>query len=137
MGLKFATNLRNARQDQITAYAGGGALLRIYNGSRPANPQTALSGQTLLAQLTCNATFAPPASNGVGTWNAIASQLSAAASGVASWFRLFKADGTTAVMDGDCSTVGAGTGDLRLDDTNIVQGGTVAISSAILTEGNA
>jgi hypothetical protein len=134
MALGFATTLRNNRLDAITAFVGGSALLRIYSGSRPA---TGGAITTLLAQLTANATFAPGASSGVLTLNAISPATSAAATGTATWFRLYKADGTTFVMDGSVSTVAAGTGDMRLDDTAIVLGGTVAISSATITEGNA
>ena len=134
MALGLATALRNSRLDAITAFVGGSAILRIYSGSRPATGGTAT---TLLAQLTCNPTFAPGASSGVLTLNAISPATSAAATGTASWFRLLKADGTTFVMDGSVSTIAAGTGDMRLDDTAIVLGGTVAISSATITEGNA
>jgi hypothetical protein len=133
MALAFATTLRNNRLDAITTFVGGSALLRLYSGSRPATGGTVT---TLLAQLTCNATFAPGASSGVLTLNAISPATSAAATGTATWFRLVKADGTTFVMDGAVSTIAAGTGDLRLDDTAIVLGGTVAISSATITEGN-
>jgi hypothetical protein len=55
MALAYSTNLRNARLDAITTFAGGSCLLRIYDGSRPATGGTAT---TLLAELTCNATFA-------------------------------------------------------------------------------
>lgn len=134
MALGIATALRNARLDAITAFVGGSAILRIYSGSRPA---TGGAATTLLAQLTCNATFAPAASSGQLTLNSISPATSAAATGTASWFRLLKADGTTFVCDGSVSTVAAGTGDMRLDDTAIVLGGTVAISSAVITEGNA
>ena len=134
MALGFATTLRNNRLDAITAFIGASALLRIYSGSRPAAGGTAT---TLLAQLTCNATFAPGASSGVLTLNSISPATSAAATGTATWFRIVRADGTTFCLDGSVSTVAAGTGDLRLDDTAIVLGGTVAISSAVITEGNA
>lgn len=133
MSLSLNTLLRNARLDQISSFLGASALLRIYNGVKPAAGGTPT---TSLAQLTMNATPAPGASGGVLTFNAISSALSAAATGAATWFRVVKADGTTFCFDGTVSTVAAGTGDLRLDDTNIVLGGTVAISSAILTEGN-
>lgn len=136
MSLKLNVLLRNARLDQITSFMGASALLRIYNGAQPATGG-AITSQTLLAQLTMNATAAPGASSGVLTFNAISSALSAAATGAATWFRIVKADGTTHVFDGTVSTVAAGTGDLRLDDVNIVLGGTVAVSSAVLTEGNA
>lgn len=134
MALGMVTALRNARLDAITTYVGGSAILRIYSGSRPT---TGGAATTLLAQLTCNATFAPGASSGVLTLNSISPATSAAATGTASWFRLLRSDGTTICFDGSVSTVAAGTGDMRLDDTSIVLGGTVAISSATITEGNA
>lgn len=133
MALGIATTLRNNRLDAITAFIGASALLRIYSGTRPA---TGGAATTLLAQLTCNATFAPGASSGVLTLNSITPASSAAATGTATWFRIVKADGTTFCLDGSVSTVAAGTGDLRLDDTAIVLGGTVAISVATFTEGN-
>lgn len=134
MALGMDVTLRNNRLNQIKARAGASAILRIYAGTRPA---TGGAATTLLAQLTCNLVFAPDASSGVMTLNAISPANSAAATGVATWFRLLASDGTTLVFDGSVSTVAAGTGDMRLDDTNIVLGGTVAISSAVITEGNA
>lgn len=133
MALGLNVALRNAMLDQITARAGGSALLRIYSGSRPA---TGGAETTVLAQLTCNSTFAPAASSGVLTLNAIAPNTSAAATGTATWWRIYASNGTTHVMDGSVSTVAAGTGDMQLDSTSIVTGGTVAISSATITAPN-
>jgi len=113
--------------------AGASAILRIYSGTQPA---TAGAETTILAQLTCNSTFAPAASSGVLTLNSIASDTSANATGTGTWFRIYQSNGTTQVSDGTVSTVAAGTGDLQLDDTSIVLGGTVAISSATVTAGN-
>lgn len=133
MTLGINVTTRNGQLDQITARAGASALLRIYDGSRPSTGGTAT---TLLAQLTCNATFAPGASGGVLTLNAIASATSAAATGTATWFRIVQSGGSTHVLDGSVSTVAAGTGDMQLDSTSIVLGGTVAVSSATITAGN-
>lgn len=133
MALRFPVTLRNSMLDTITALAGGSALLRIYSGSQPS---TGGAETTLLAQLTMNSTFAPPASSGVLTANAIAPNTSAAATGTATWFRIYASNGTTIVMDGSVSTVAAGTGDMRLDSTSIVIGGTVAISGATITAPN-
>lgn len=133
MALGINATTRNAMLDAITSRAGASALLRIYDGSRPATGGTAT---TLLAQLTCNSTFAPGASGGVLTLNSIASATSAAATGTATWFRIVQSGGSTHVLDGSVSTVAAGTGDLQLDSTSIVLGGTVAISSATITAGN-
>jgi hypothetical protein len=133
MALGINVTTRNAMLDAITSRAGASALLRIYDGSRPATGGTAT---TLLAQLTCNSTFAPGASSGVLTLNSIASATSASATGTATWFRIVQSNGTTHVLDGSVSTVAAGTGDLQLDSTSIVLGGTVAVSSATITAGN-
>lgn len=129
--LAFATALRTARADAITTFAGNSGKLRIYDGSRPATGGTAT---TLLAELTMNATVAPGAASGVWTANAITSDSSADATGTATWGRMTKSDGTTFVMDFNVGTSGA---DLNLNSVSIVATGTVAVSSFVITEGNA
>jgi hypothetical protein len=134
MALKYSTTLRNAQLDAITTAVGTSGILRIYSGSRPANVAAAISG-TLLAECVCNASaFAAAASGGVLTASAIADDSSANASGTASHYRLFRSDGTTAVIDGDVSTSGA---DLNLDNTSINSGQVVSITSFTITAGNA
>lgn len=122
--LGMSTTLRNNILDEITALVGSSGILRIYSGTQPA---TGGAETTILAQLTLNATFAPAAAAGLLTLNAITSDSSANASGTATWFRILQSDATTQVIDGDVSTTSAGTGDLQLDDTSIVLGGTVAL----------
>lgn len=135
MAVKYSTTLRNAQLDVITGSSGVGAsgILRIYSGTRPANVAAAITG-TLLAQLTLNATFAPAAASGVLTANAITGDTSADATGTATHFRIFKSDGTTAVIDGDVSTSGA---DLNLTSTSIVATEPVNVTSLVITRGNA
>lgn len=123
------TSIRNTMLDSITTRAGASALLRFYDGSRPATGGTAT---TKLAELTCNATFAPASASGVLTLNAIATA-NAVASGTSTWFRIVKADGTTFVMDGNVGTSGS---DLNLTTNVIVSGQPVAVSSFVITEGN-
>ena len=118
------TGVRNPMLDEITNHAGSNAILRIYSGTQPAGGG---AETTILAQLTCNATFAPAAAAGVLTLNSITADSSANASGTATWFRIYQSDATTFVLDGDVSTTAAGTGALQLDDTSIVLGGTVAL----------
>lgn len=133
MALSFSTTLRNARADAITTTAGNSGKLRIYSGTRPANVAASITG-TLLAELTCNATFAPSASSGVLTLNAITQDSTADATGTATHFRLFKSDGTTAVIDGDVGTSGS---DLNLNTTSIVANAIVSVTSFVITEANA
>jgi hypothetical protein len=130
MSIAYAETLRNSMLDEITALAGASALLRIYDGSRPATGGTAT---TLLAELTCNATFAAGASGGILTLNAITQDSSANATGTATWFRIVASNGTTHVLDGD---VGTSSSDLNLTTTSIVATQPVSITSFTITEGN-
>lgn len=112
--------------DEISTYAGTSALLRIYSGTQPAGGG---APTTLLAELTCDVTaFAPAATGGVLTLNGITADTAANASGTATWFRIVQSDGSTWVIDGDVTTIAAGTGDLQLDDTSIVLNGTVSLT---------
>jgi hypothetical protein len=130
MALAYSVAVRNAMLDEITAAVGASGLLRIYDGSRPATGGTAT---TLLAELTLNATFAPAASSGVLTLNAITSDSSANATGTATWFRIVTSGGTH-VIDGNVGTSGS---DLNLNTTSIVSGAAVAVTSFTITGGNA
>lgn len=118
-----------------TAMDAAGALLnngylRIYSGSKPAGPGTAITTQTLLAELRYNATAFAAAAGGVLTANAITQDASANASGTATWYRGLASDGTTAHLDGTVGTSGC---DLNLSTTTIVAGVPVAITSYTLT----
>ena len=126
-----AATLRDARLDAITTRAGNAALLRIYDGSRPATGGTAT---TLLAELTCGTPFAAAAVNGVLTVGAITQDSAANAGGTATWFRIVQSDGSTHVMDGNVGTSGS---DLNLVSTTITLNQPVQISSFVITEGNA
>jgi len=132
MALSYdVVSIRNTMLDAITTRAGASALLRIYDGTRPATGGTAT---TLLAELTCNATFAAAASSGVLTLNSITQDSSANATGTATWFRIVKADGTTFVLDGNVGTSGS---DLNLTTTSITIAQPVSVTSFVITEGNA
>lgn len=132
MALGMVTTMRNAMLDAITTQVGASGKLRIYTSPKPATG-AAIGGATQLAELTLNATFAPAASGGVLTLNAITADSAADATGTALWFRIWKSDGTTAMIDGDVGTSGS---DLNLNTTSIVTGATVSITSFTITAGN-
>ena len=131
MTMGFSTAVRNAMLDAITTQAGASALLNIYSGTRPATGG-ALSGNTLLAQLTCNATFAPASSGGVLTLNSIANA-TAAATGTAVWARLTTSGGTF-IADFSVGTSGT---EIIIGTTSITSGATVSVSSATISAANA
>lgn len=128
--LGYITTLRNAQLDAIPTAIGASGLLRIYDGSRPATGGTAT---TLLAQLALSATSAPAAASAVLTFNAIANDSSADATGTATWHR-FATSGGSAVIDGSTGTSGA---DLNFNTVSFVAGAVIAVTSYTITAGNA
>jgi hypothetical protein len=126
--IKIAATTRNAMVDAITTAVGASGLIKIYDGTQPASPTTAVTTQTLLVTNTCSATFAPAASAGVLTANAIGT-VNAVATSTATWYRLCTSGGT-GVVDGSVGTSGA---DLNFNTTSIVSGGPVAITSFTYT----
>lgn len=133
MAVTYTTLLKNAQLDALDTYCGSSPLLRIYDGTPPADANTALSSNTLLATLTMSATPFGAASGGTLTAASISNDSSADATGTASFFRILQSDATTVVLQGSVSTSGA---DLNLNTTSIVSGGPVAVSSLVITGGN-
>lgn len=115
----------NAEADALAALLNNG-YLRIYSGTQPATADTALSGNTLLAELRFGATAFPAASGGLLTANAITADSSADATGTASFFRALKSDGTTVILDG---TVGTSSANMIIATTSISAAQTVSCSS--------
>lgn len=129
MALTLAATTANGIADNVATRCDGGTI-KVYNGTRPATADTALSGNTLLA--TC--TFANPAFSaavaGVATAHAITQDASADASGTASWFRVVSSAAAT-VFDG---TVGVGAGfDCNVATTTVVAADPFPIASMTIT----
>lgn len=126
---KMADNAANAAADTVCALLNNG-YLRIYNGSQPANANTAITTQTKLAELRWSATAFAAASAGLAVANAIASDTNTVA-GTATWFRAFKSDGTTVVFDGSVGVSGC---NINLNTTTITSGGVLAITNFTYTQ---
>lgn len=133
MALSYVTTLKNTRLDAIDTAIGSSGFLRIYEGTPPADADTALGGgNNLLAELPLSATAFGAASSGSITANSITDEASAVATGTATFFRLVTSAGA-AVVQGAVSTSGS---DLNLSTTSITSGDTVSVSSFQITEGN-
>ena len=90
--------------------------LEIYNGTQPTDANTAIGAQVLLSG---------------GMQFSSTADTNAAATGTATWFRAYKSDGVTGVMDGSVGTSGA---DLNLNTTSIVQHATVSCTAFSITQ---
>jgi len=134
---KVAATYRKAMLDgavSIKTDANSGKF-KIYSGSQPADADTAIGAQVLLATLVMNATAFTGPSGTVSTIQtltagAITSDTNAAATGTAAWFRLQKSDGTTNIMDGTVGTAGT---DAIINSTSVVAATTVACSAMTIS----
>lgn len=127
---KLSTAGVNAAADATCALLNNG-YLRIYSGSQPTDADTALSGQTMLAELRFGATAFGAASAGVATANATTADSAADATGAAAWFRALKSDGSTVVYDGSVGTSGT---NMVVNSTAISAGAGVSVTSVIYTQ---
>jgi hypothetical protein len=134
MAVQLGVNTRNARLDAVEVTLSTAPLMTIRTLAPPANCAAANVG-TVLATINLPSDWMAAATGGTksilgGPWQ----DTSADASGLAAHFRIHNTAGTVCEMQG---TVGQGTGDLQLDNTNIVAGQTVSITAFTLTDGNA
>jgi hypothetical protein len=122
---KYSDTMVNAEADAV-----GNALdlgyIRIYDGSQPANADTAVTTQVLLAELRFGADAFGAASAGTITANAITSDASANATGTATWARILASDGSTVWFDG---SVGTSSANVILSTVSIVAAAVVSCSS--------
>lgn len=123
--LHLSATARNAMLDALNAVVGSGAKLKIYSGTQPANVAAALSGNTLLAQLSLATTPFLAAASGVVAADTISSDTSADATGTAVWGSITKSDDTR-VIDFSVGTSGT---DCIINTTAIVAGAVVSVSS--------
>lgn len=129
--LKYSNGTRDAQQQGLITYAGSGAIIHIYEGTQPANANTAISGQTLLVSLTISGSFGTD-SDGTITLSSVTNG-TAVATGTAQFFRITKSDNSTVIMDGSVGTSGC---DMNLNNTSINSGQTVSITSGTIIRNN-
>lgn len=131
MPWRLSTAARNAAGDGLVDLLdqGGTATMEIRTGGQPTTADDAATG-TLLGTVTFSAEAWADFASGSGSANAITSDTNADASGTAGYARLLNGDGSThSDMD-----IGQDSGTLSFDDTSIVAGGTIAISSMTITQ---
>jgi hypothetical protein len=129
--LKYSNGTRHAQNEGLITYAGSGAIINIYQGTAPANANTAITTQTLLVSCVLAGAFGTD-TDGTLTLGTV-NNGTAVTGGTANFFRIFKSDGTTVVMDGSIGTSGA---DLNLDTTTINITQTVNISGGTIIRNN-
>jgi hypothetical protein len=116
MAITLNATTANSLATALATAIGSSATIKVYTGSKPATPETAVSG-TLLFTVTISGSFS--ASGGSITASDPAS-VAPAASGTAGYFRV-ATSGATGIMDGTVTATGGG-GDMQLGSTTISTG---------------
>lgn len=132
MTLRVSNAARSSLADalRLLVDAGTGAgKIRVYSGSQPAGPDTAVSGQTLLAEFTLADPSFGAASNGVTTLASTPRTTTGLAAGTASWFRVLDSD-NVAIVDGAVATSDA---ELNLNTTTVSSGVNLEITGGTIT----
>ena len=133
MTIKISNAARVAGIAAVTALVDGGAgagKIRIYSGTQPAGPDTAITSQVLLAEFTAADPAFTAGATGVQTLDTTpALTTTGAAAGTASWFRVVDSTGA-AVVDGSVGTSGT---DAIINTTTISVGLNLTLTSGSLT----
>jgi len=130
--------LSNARRNAAAAGhtdaldgGSGPGLIRIYSGSKPAGPDTAITSQVLLAEFTLSDPAFTAGATGVRTLDVTPIPTATGlAAGTAAWYRAVSSDGV-AHFDGTVGTSGA---ELILNTTTVSVGLSLQITAGTLTQ---
>lgn len=124
LNLKMSTLALNTEADALGTLCNDG-YLRIYSGTQPENANILVTTQILLAELRFSNPAFPSAVNGILLSNPLISDSSANETGIATWYRVFKSDGISNILDG---SVGLADSNLILKNINIQKGILVSIT---------
>lgn len=119
MALSLATIAKNDRAAALVASIGDGAKLRFYAGIAPANADAALGVAVLLAEAALGSPFAPPPVAGNIAGNLPGVTPLGLVLGTIGFFRIYRADGVTCVLQGSCGLSGA---DMIIDSLLVAVG---------------
>ena len=135
MTLQYSDTLRNNQLAQIEATIGSSPVLRMMSGAKPASVGAAQTG-TVIAEITLPVDWMDVPSAGLvsklGTWQ----DVSANADGILGYFRIYNSTVSTCHMQGTITLTGGG-GDMTVDNTNVLTGQTINITTFSIGAGNA
>ncbi|WAJ29339.1 hypothetical protein [Antarcticirhabdus aurantiaca] len=135
MAIQLSTAVRNARLNAIEATVGPSGKVKILSGSMPANCAASDTG-TVLSTIDLPADWMQDAAGGAKTMSGTWKDNSADASGTASYYRVYAADGTTCHLQGSVTATGGG-GDMTVDNVVFAVTQEFSITSFSLNDNNA
>lgn len=139
MTVKYSATVRNAQLEAKETAIGTAPILRVYNGSLPANCAATIGASTLLGEGTLPSDWAAAASGGAkaksGTWT-ITGQSGASTGTAMTYYRIWDSAGTTCHEQGSITVTGGG-GDMTVDNTSIANAQVMTVNTFTTTAGNA
>src|SRR3954470_20480929 len=128
MTVQLSVAVRNGMLDAIETAVGTSAVLKLKTGSPPATCATADSG-TVVATISLASDWMSAASSGSKAFSSTPlTDSSADNAGTLGHYRVYASDGTTCHMQGTITATGGG-GDMTVDNTSVVAGQSVSITS--------
>jgi hypothetical protein len=119
----LSASIADGYRDSFVGMFVEGGTIRIYNGTRPAS--TSGAGTTLLATVNLAVPAFTAGEPGIA-YLADPGEVTAVASGTATWFRV-SSDGGSYIFDGSVTVTGGG-GDLQLESAALVSGQPVDVT---------
>ena len=127
--LGFATARRTLRAELLATWLASGKV-RVYDGTRPTNADTALGSQVLLVEFTLP-NPAGSVTSGVFTAGAISAAMVGTA-GTASWARVIDSSAAT-IFDADVGATSSGSV-IEIDNVVLAVGANCTMTNFVLTE---
>ena len=138
MAVTYSNAVKDAKLDAYETAIGAAPLLRVYNGTAPANASAALSGNTLLAEGALPSDWMTASASGVkaktGTWT-LTGQAGAGAGTAGTFYRIYNSAGTVCHEQGTFTATGGG-GDMTADNNSIANAQAVTVNTFQKTGGN-
>lgn len=123
--LQLAATVRQSRANLLGTQLDGGTL-RLYTGTRPADPDTAVTDQVLLAEFSLSD---PSGTATDGVWTGeLPDPVMILATGTPTWGRF------VGVADADVGVTGSGEA-IEVENTSFVQGAYASVTQLVITEG--
>ncbi len=128
--VRFSRAASTAFCNDIITRLGSNAKMKVYTGTIRANPEAGIAGQVLLGTCALATPTIGTESGGTLTFGAISNDVSADATGTATWVA-FETSGGVGVLDAECGVVGSGEA-VEFVTTSFVAGAPVAITAGTL-----
>ena len=128
--IEFTTARKQARSNLATSWLDGG-YIRIFDGTRPATSDDALTDQVLLATFTLDSP-AGTSTDGIFTGD-LPDEAMVLVNGVATWARCYDSSDEE-ICDVSVGVTGSGEA-IQLDSTALIEGSLVSITAFSIAEG--